>query len=395
MPSEGRMLDNWLDSWMEYVDNTEPPMLFKKWVGLSTMAACLKRKAVFWLGSERWFPNMYVVLVGPSGTRKNTAITPAEDFLGEVGIELAANSTTRQQLIRALRKANDSEVNAETGEMNIHSSMNIFNSELTVFLGYKNMELITDLIDWYDCKDNWRYETKHDMGGGNVDHIRGVWVNILGGTTPDLIRSAMPSEAIGFGLTGRIIFVFEQRRGSTVIVPTYKSELKEPMIHDLHALKMLRGEFKVDTKFIDRWTDWRMECDNHPPFEDPNFSPYIERRPAHAMKLSLLCNASRTSDMILTVDDLESAIGILKETEVKMRYTFSGVGRSSFAAVISQVMTEVGLKKETTMEDLLSRFYMDIDKFGMTRVLETLHAMGFAEVINRGKDIIVRLKEEK
>jgi len=47
------------------------------------------------------------------------------------------------------------------------------------------------------------------------------------------------------------------------------------------------------------------------------------------------------------------------------------------------------------MEDLLSRFYMDIDKFGMTRVLETLHAMGFAEVINRGKDIIIRLKEEK
>jgi len=180
-----------------------------------------------------------------------------------------------------------------------------------------------------------------------------------------------------------------------VIVPTYKKELWEPMIHDLHVIKTMRGEFKADVGFIDRWADWRMECDSNPPFDDPNFSPYIERRPAHAMKLSLLCNASRTNDMILTVADLESAIGILKETEVKMRYTFSGVGRSSFAAVISQVMTEVGLKKETTLESLLSRFYMDIDKFGMTRVLETLHTMGFAEVINRGKDVIVRLKKEK
>ena len=394
MPSEGRMLDNWLDAWMEYVDNTEPPSLFKKWVGLSTMAACLKRKTVFHLGSERWFPNMYVVLVGPSGTRKNTAIRPAKEFLEAVGIEIAANSTTRQQLIRALRKANDTIVDPETGAMTIHSSMNIFNSELTVFLGYKNMELITDLIDWYDCDDNWRYETKHDMGGGNVDHIRGVWVNIHGGTTPDLIRSAMPSEAIGFGLTGRIVFVFEQRRGSTVIVPTYRDDLWEPMIHDLHAIKSMEGEFKADTDFIDRWTDWRLECDAHPPFDDPNFSPYIERRPAHAMKVSLLCSASRAGDMILTATDLDNAIKILKETEVKMRYTFSGVGRSSFAAVISQVMTEVGLKKETTLENLLSRFYMDIDKFGMTRVLETLHAMGFAEVINRGKEIIVRLKEE-
>jgi len=124
MPSEGRKLDNWLDAWMEYTSNTEPPRLFKKWVGLSTMAACLKRKTVFWLGSERWFPNMYVVLVGPSGTRKNTAMSPAEDFINEVGVELAANSTTRQQLIRALRKANDTVVDAETGAMDIHSSMN-------------------------------------------------------------------------------------------------------------------------------------------------------------------------------------------------------------------------------------------------------------------------------
>ena len=394
MPSEGRNLEDWLDSWLRFTENTEPPRLFKKWAGLSTIAAALKRKCVFRLGSERWFPNMYVVLVGPSGTRKNTAIRPAKEFLEQVGIEIAANSTTRQQLIRALRKSNETEVDPETGAMDIHSSMNIFNSELTVFLGYKNLELITDLIDWYDCDDNWRYETKHDMGGGNVDHVRGVWVNAFGGTTPDLIKSAMPSEAIGFGLTGRIVFVYEQKRGGTIIVPTYEEDLREPLIHDLHEIKMMRGEFKAEPEFIDRWADWRIECDNEPPFDDPNFSPYLERRPAHAMKVSMLASASRSGDKILLAKDLDRAINILKETEVKMRYTFSGVGRSSFAATLSQVMTEVGLKKETTLKDLLNRFHMDIDKLGMMRILETLHAMGFAEIIQKGKDVIIRAKEE-
>jgi hypothetical protein len=394
MPSEDRQLKDWLDSWIEFTKNTEPPHLFKLWVGLSTMAACLKRKCLFRLGSETFYPNMYVVLTGPSGTRKNTAIAPGKDFLSAVGVEIAANSTTRQQLIRALRKASDTIVDPETGAMDIHSSMNIFNSELTVFLGYKNLELITDLIDWYDCEDPWRYETKHDMGGGNIDNIRGVWVNILGGTTPDLIRASMPSEAIGFGLTGRIVFVYEQRRGSTIMIPTYKEIIRDAMIHDLYTISMMKGEFKATTAFMDRWVEWRLECDNNPPFDDQNFRPYIERRPAHAMKVSMLCSASRSDDMVMDVQDLNRAIDILKQTEIKMRYTFSGVGRSSFSAIISQVMAEIGVKKETTFEALLNRFYMDVDKWGMEKVIETLEAMKFVQVIVKGNDKTIRLVEE-
>lgn len=390
--SNERRLPDWIDSFLKFVENTEPPNSFKTWVAVSTVAACLKRKCVLEWGSLRFYPNMYVVLVGPSGTRKGTAMSPGLELLSSVGVRPAANSTTRQQLIRALRKANETEVDPETGRMDIHSSMTIFSTELTVFLGYRNLELMTDLIDWYDCADNWRYETKHDMGGGNVDDVQGVWVNIIGGTTPDLIVASMPREAIGFGLTARIIFVYEQRRGKTVDFPTYEEELRQPLIEDLERIRMLKGEYKVSPEVMDMWVDWRRECDNNPPFDDTNFGGYIERRPMHAMKLAMICNSSRTDSMVINADDFTKAKSILRNIEPKMPYTFSGLGRSQFSGVISQVQTEVAIKGEISFKELMARFYNDVDKFGLEKIVETLDAMDFIEVVTSGRERIIKLK---
>jgi len=64
-----RIYKDWLDAYMNYGDNTEASALFRKWVGVSTIASALRRKVhLEW--HARIFPNLYVVLVGPAGGRK-------------------------------------------------------------------------------------------------------------------------------------------------------------------------------------------------------------------------------------------------------------------------------------------------------------------------------------
>jgi len=277
--------------------------------------------------------------------------------------------------------------------MDIHASLTIFSKEFTVFLGYQNNELMSDLTDWYDCDDDWEYRTKHE----GVDNVKGVWVNLIGATTPDLIQSSLPLNAIGGGLTSRMIFVYEQHKAKTVHMPFYterEQDLRTSLGLDLERIKMLKGDFKVTKDFLNAWVDWYTDCDRNPPFDDPRFAGYIERRPTHSMKLAMICNASRTDSMQLDREDLDRAINILRQTEVKMRLTFSGVGRSGSANTLSQVMAELALKKEMTFGELLSRFYNDVDKWALEKIVETLNAMNYVDDITKGTERIIRYREK-
>jgi len=106
---------------------------------------------------------MYVVLVGPSGRcRKGTAMNQGMWFMREMGIKMAAESITREALIRELKEANkEMSVDVTTGELNMHASITIYSQELTVFLGYNNLALMSDLTDWYDCRNEWTYNKEY------------------------------------------------------------------------------------------------------------------------------------------------------------------------------------------------------------------------------------------
>jgi hypothetical protein len=333
---------------------------------------------------------MYVVLVGPSGRcRKGTAMNQGMFFLREMGIKLAAESITREALIRELKQSNDTQVNINSGDMFLHASLTIYSQELTVFLGYNNQALMADLTDWYDCRDTWTYRTKN-MG---TDEIIGVWVNLIGATTPDLLQTTLPRDAIGGGLTSRMIFVFEQKKWRTVATPFLSKEereLQKQLVQDLEKISMMAGEFTVTDSFIDTYVPWYISySEGSPPFEDYRFSGYFERRPTHLLKLCMICSASRTSSMEIDKCDFEKALSILTLTEKKMPYTFSGVGKSNTADIMQRVSSIIAVKGEVLFEELMIQFYQDVDKFVLEKMLETLCSMKYIEIdLSGGKKII-------
>lgn len=382
-----RQLPDWVNGFVRYTSRSEAPESYRKWTAISMVAAALQRKCWVEWGTITWYPNMYIILVGPSGVRKGTAMDPGHDLLHDIGIKTSAESTTRQALIRRLKDSSYTQVDQVDGTISHHSSMTVFSQEFTVFLGYQNKELMADLCDWYDCRKKWTYETKHF----GTDEIIGVWMNIIGATTPRLIQSSMPPDAIGGGLTSRIIFVSEVHKGKTVSLPFLTSEereLYELLKFDLEKINLMAGRFKFTEDFLKEWDRWYTETDSSPPpFKDDRLTGYVSRRATHVMKLAMIMSSSRSGEMVMKVGDLERAVTTLTEVEPNMPQVFSGVGKSGIADIIPRVMTYIAetREREVSMPEIMQNFYYDADEFTMQRVLKTLEAMNYIQMVYKEK----------
>lgn len=396
-----RKLTDWISSFMQYTENSEPPILFRKWSAIATIAAALQRKVrVQWGTSLVFYPNMYIVLVGPSATGKGTAMSPALDIISEIpSIRMSAQATSLQALIRRLKETNLTDIDIGTGKQQFHSSMTVFSKEFTVFLGYHNRELMAALCDWYDCDRKWKYETI----SRKTEEIIGVWVNLIAGTTPDLIQSSLPIESIGGGLTSRIIFVFEEKKAKMVALPTQTQEevqLQKDLLHDLEKISMVSGEFKWTGAFSDAWTNWCYECEEQPPFADPKFDGYLGRRRGHVMKLAMIINASHGKHlMTLDKPDLDEARKMIKEVEVRMPLVFRGVGKSDMSSLIQRAIAfiETSVVDEIPLFQFARYFQNDMDKVTLDRVIGTLETMKLIRIIRRPQaDTLIKIlpKEE-
>ena len=391
-----RQLVDWIDAYVKYQENTEPPRMFHLWCAINIIASVLQRKCRLEWGTITFYPNMYVVLVAPSGkARKGTAMSPALNFLEDLNIKLAAEAITREALIRELNSASDTDHDLETGNMEFHSSLTIFSPELTVFLGYNNEQLMSDLTDWYDCRNKWTYRTKTQ----GTDEIRGVYVNLIGATTPELIAETMSRKAIGGGLTSRMIFVYEEDKGKIVPRPFLTDAqrgLYQQLKDDLNDIHFMRGRFDITEDFIRYWEDWYVKQEHNPPFNDIKFGGYIERRPNHVMKLSMILSASRSDRMLLEFQDIERAVRILEATEVNMQRTFAGVGKYTHADTLAQVMNEIAIRGDSgiTHEELSYIFRNDANVQILREIIDSLNVSGFLDSITRdGKEIYVRKGE--
>src|ERR1035437_10115896 len=259
-----RELSDWLDAYLEYTTSSEPPTSYHVWCGLAVIAGALQRKVYLQQGLERTiYPNLYVILVGPSGrTRKGVALGIAKDLLSKVStVSIAPESSSgREALILAMKRAKANFTDPTDGQIKYHCALSAFSEELSVFLGQGDIKFLANLTDWYDSKDDWAYET---IGRGR-DAIQGVCFNMVGGTAPEWIQSMLPREAIGGGYTARVIFIVEEWKKK--ISPDHtlterEHELFNALTDDLNRISILSGEFTFEPSAKQAYIDWYVNED--------------------------------------------------------------------------------------------------------------------------------------
>jgi len=381
-----RLIADWIQGFLAYCDyNKEPPPLFKIWTAISTIAAVLQRK-VYLPWERNIYPNMYIVLIGPPGCRKGTAMYPAEQILNDFGmIKLASEATTSENLIRELKNSGTMHVDPATQDTFFHASLTIHSAELAVFLGYRNSVLMSDLCDWYDCRDRWRYRTKTQ----GEDDVVGVFVNLLGATTPELLQNTMSVDAIGSGLPSRIVFVYENARGRRcpdAFITDKERTIKDMLVRDLDQIFQLCGTFKVSQEYLDAYTEYYLkEGAEANSVQDDRFSGYCERRATHLRKLSMILNAARTNDMTITKQDFLAAHELLIRTEKKMPLTFAGTGRNSQADILNKAVMFIGGAGEMTQQELMRLMYRDVDFRTFEALIIHLKQLGIVSAVTDAK----------
>lgn len=383
-----RELSNWLDSYLAYTENSESPISYHTWCGLSVIAGALQRRVYLNWGLGRTiYPNLYTVLVGPSGrTRKGVAIGIAKDILKAVpGITVTPESSSgRQAMITAMKRALVNFQDPTDGKIKFHCAVTAFSEELSVFLGQGDIAYLSNLTDWYDSKDDWEYET---ISRGK-DTLQGLCLNLMGGTAPDWIQSMIPQEALGGGFTSRIIFIVEEIKRK--IVPKYiptreEQEMKETLIRDLERISMLSGEILFTPEAEKLYIDWYIQQDTElsagrPVITDSRFAGYCERRATHIQKLMLLTSASRGDDLKITADDFHRAMKLLLGAEKNMPKTFGGLGKSKTSEPTDQIISYIKKVGTTTRKLLLQHFYRDVDANTLAQVETTMMQMGTVKI---------------
>jgi len=372
-----RKCENWLDTYREYTAKAESPDSYHLWCGLSVIAACLRRQVWMNMGHFLVYPNMYIVLVGPPGCRKNSAMNIAINLAFNLeDVRFSADATTREALIKAIAES-IATIELDNKEPYVHSSLTIISPELSVFLGTKNTDLLSLLTTFYDNHNKWIYRTK----GQGTDTIYGEWLNMLGGTTPEWLVGSVPMNAIGGGFTSRVIFVVEDGPRHRKAIPrlsAHEEKLRVDLAADLETISMMKGEMTFSDEG-ERWfVNW-YEKSPHKSSSDMRFVGYFDRRHIHLLKAAMLISASFGNEKIITELHLRSALYILEQHEEKMVNAFGSAGRSVHAPDIDFMLKCISDLKVVSREQLLKAVWREISPKDIDIVLKTLIDMKHIE----------------
>lgn len=383
-----RELSDWLENYLLYTENSESPISYHTWCGLSVIAGALQRKVYLRWGLGRViYPNLYAVLIGPSGrTRKGVAIGIAKDLLKQIpGVTVVPESSSgRQAMIQAMKRSIVNFQDPTDAKIKFHCSVTAFSEELSVFLGQRDIAYLSNLTDWYDSKDDWEYET---ISRGK-DTLQGLCLNFMGGTAPDWIQSMLPQEALGGGFTSRIIFIVEEKKRK--LVPRYdptdeEVELRGKLLLDLERIHQMAGEMTFTPEAEDMYVKWYIDqdlklSDGKPPIEDVRFAGYCERRATHLQKIMMLTSASRGNDLKITSQDFNYALKLLHSAEENMHKTFGGLGKSRMSDESDAIINYIKAVGTTTRKLLWQKFYRDIDPQTLTNIEQLMQQMGVVKI---------------
>lgn len=371
-----RNCSDWIDTFCDYLSDTESPKIFAKWSAISAIAGALRRKCWFSFGRLKTFPNLYIVLVAPPGGRKSVTLSYAKEILtdGIAGLPISSESNTRESLLKDLEESATDCISTK-GETLRYSALTVMSKEFETFLGQKkdNTKLIVTLTDLYDHIDpTWKHKTKHS---GNTT-IPNVFLNLAGCTTPSSLSSSLPTDAIGGGLTSRIIFVYCNKIEKLVPIPELTSKevkLKEVLTEDIRSIGSIHGMYSFTEDSRKRYSDWYVANANSRRIcNDEAFVGWYQRKPLFVQKLAMICKASISNELEIEWDCFHRAISLLEEIEEYMALAFRGVGRSDITADIDMVHKIISSRDYISDSELMALVWRDVDAKKMDQVISTL-----------------------
>ena len=294
---------------------SEVPGIYNFWAFLSGMASILEDRVWFEkVRGEKLYPNLYVILVGPGGLGKGTAISRAVRTVKKsVKMPIYRGKVTAAHLTDVLGKIEKDEYGRD---LIANPRLWLIMDELKNDIGSNKMmaeDFVALMTEIYTAS-NYIINTG-TRTNGSVD-IENPVINWLAGSTEVWLRMVLTADLIDSGFTARTCFVFAEhdfsKRCPRIIYPADYEEVEQHIQLRLWMLQNMRGEIKMTQLAImeeDKWYRTR------PNPEDEAMYSIWKRHHDMLLKFAMLCAISDGDGMVIDVKHINMALSLVKMTE--------------------------------------------------------------------------------
>jgi hypothetical protein len=385
---------SFLKHYRDFVEQTEAHPNYHIFSALVALASIVGRRVWIDQGIFSVVPNLYVVLVGPSGNRKTSAMTPAKHLIRELGLPYSAECVTKEKLVLDVfaqeRAIKDIEAWPQDWKdrYGIYSPMTCMVTELSEFLGAGGLGMINFLVTIYD-QDFYDIRTKNK---GDVA-IRGPYLNVLACTTPDWITIYLRQDVISGGFSRRAIFVLETTKGNKIAFPEITPVMVQAwkdMVAYSRILQGVKGPFTWDTGTKNYYEKWYHHLTIP---ANPMLAGYYESKHIQLLKIAMLLSLSESPERVLRIEHLETGLELLGLAEVNMARVFAGMGRNELNPISNKVLEAVRVQPDLEMKvngltqhikglpekQLRAMFFHDATSIEMDQIIRHLEESGRIE----------------
>jgi hypothetical protein len=404
-----RCSPNWLDVYLQYTACSEAPELYHTWVGLTIISAVLQRKVYKGRGHLTLFPNLYTFLVGPSGTRKSSAINIGEELLVG-GVQVSTSQGT--QTLKGVPAPPHIINSFRTPELFINELATIcpnFTPPKTPFLILADeaptffrrakyaQDLIPLLIKLYDCKTS----APGTIGRG-IENVEDPYGCGLFGVIPEVLVDLMPKEAAAGGFASRCVWVYSEDTSRCFAHPEledgYNPNLFTDLIHDLTIISQLEGEMTLTKNaysYFKRWYDGvRGEVAQT---VDLRYMGYMNRKGDMVYKLAMLLALAESDRMKVNEHHFLQARILFEQLEPDLPKVYVGAAGRAPTLDNRDIVVKILHREGRWMQrqKLTKACYNNrISAAQLDDALEQLHAEGVIEWEEKGKALYYRIKQK-
>ena len=362
-------MNTWLDALMSQTSELESPRRYFYFAGLAALSAAAGRK--IWLdrgGAYKLYPNLFVMLVGPSGIKKGLPIRVAEKLVTEMKYtKVIAGRSSIQAIIEHLGHSTMD----TSGDVSKDASAFIVSGEFSQSI-LNDEQAFTILTDLYDSQ--WKDEHTNLLKSGK-SILRNVYLVMLGASNQVHLHSVIGQRDIQGGFIARTLIVNEEKINK-------KNSLvrKQPNMIDytglvgrLCEISDLKGEFEYESDAADFYEAW---YDAYEPGSEDNTGTN-NRMPDTILKVAMLLSLSRGDSMLLSTEDLQEAISICTSCTLSTKQVTSNAPSSTTTpqskqtAVVLETLLHTPLFR-MSRQTLLKTLWRHMDSFELTRVADTL-----------------------
>ena len=290
--------DDFLTQYLSYTENTEPPAIYHRWAIITAVAAYLERSYYFQLGHSNIYPNLYVMLVGGAGTRKNTAINIAKNLIRKAGYStIAASKTSKEKFFLDLAEQNLSgDIINDILDQNLfgHSTDSlevtpcyIASGEFNTFFGNNILDFLADLGELWDYEGIFESKIKN----GKSVKIPNPTITMIGGNTPATLANTFPPQIIGQGFFSRLLMIWGYRTRDKITFPEDPDpEYTKMLVEFIQGIKPVTQTRVELTPAARKLLDAIYKSSGS--INDPRFESYYNRRFSQLIKLCIICMCS-------------------------------------------------------------------------------------------------------